>query len=257
MPPQDAGLDLSRDGAQLAPSALGAARLAELEKLLADQPRDVAGVRLFGIDGLRPILNADGPVGRLAAEVLGPAARPVRAILFDKSAAANWALAWHQDRVIAVRERIGVDGFGPWSRKHGALHVAPPFPLLARMLTLRVHLDPVPETNAPLLVAPGSTVAAASPGRTCPPSSRPVAWPPAVPARATSGSTPRPSCTPPTAPRLSAAAGCCRWTTRPTLCREGWTGWGSEGGHWEIKLKSGKRALGTTYTLPRHSRRAD
>jgi len=32
----------------------------------------------------------------------------------------------------------------------------PPFPLLERMLTLRVHLDPVPETNAPLRVAPGS-----------------------------------------------------------------------------------------------------
>lgn len=130
--------------------------MAELERLLADQPRDVAGVRQFGLEGLRPILNADGPVGRLAAEVLGPAARPVRAILFDKTAAANWALPWHQDRVIAVRERIEVEGFGPWSRKHGAVHVAPPFPLLARMLTLRVHLDPVPETNAPLLVAPGS-----------------------------------------------------------------------------------------------------
>lgn len=35
-------------------------------------------------------------------------------------------------------------------------HVAPPFSLLARMLTLRVHLDPVPADNAPLLVAPGS-----------------------------------------------------------------------------------------------------
>lgn len=156
MPSHDAGLDLSRDGARLAPSALGAAPLAELERLLADQPRDVAGVRQFGLEGLRPLLNAEGTVGRLAAEVLGPAARPVRAILFDKTAAANWSLAWHQDRVIAVGERIEVEGFGPWSRKHGAVHVAPPFPLLARMLTLRVHLDPVPETNAPLLVAPGS-----------------------------------------------------------------------------------------------------
>ena len=84
------------------------------------------------------------------------AARPVRAILFDKTAATNWALGWHQDRVIAVRERVETPGFGPWTRKHGALHVAPPFELLARMLTLRVHLDPVPATNGPLLVAPGS-----------------------------------------------------------------------------------------------------
>lgn len=33
---------------------------------------------------------------------------------------------------------------------------APPFELLGGMLTLRVHLDPVPETNAPLLATPGS-----------------------------------------------------------------------------------------------------
>jgi ectoine hydroxylase-related dioxygenase (phytanoyl-CoA dioxygenase family) len=36
------------------------------------------------------------------------------------------------------------------------VHVEPPFDLLARMVTVRVHLDAVPETNAPLLVAPGS-----------------------------------------------------------------------------------------------------
>lgn len=36
------------------------------------------------------------------------------------------------------------------------MHVAPPFALLARLITLRVHLDDVPAENAPLLVAPGS-----------------------------------------------------------------------------------------------------
>jgi hypothetical protein len=86
----------------------------------------------------------------------GPSGRPVRAILFDKTPAANGSLAWRQDRVIAVRERVEVNGFGPWSRKHGALHVAPPFEILRRMVTLRIHLDAVSEENAPLLVAPGS-----------------------------------------------------------------------------------------------------
>ena len=65
-------------------------------------------------------------------------------------------LGWHQDRAIAVVERVDVEGFEPWTRKHGALHVAPPFEVLARMVTLRLHLDDVPATNAPLLVAPGS-----------------------------------------------------------------------------------------------------
>ena len=68
----------------------------------------------------------------------------------------NWGLPWHQDRTIVVTRRVEVEGFGPWTVKSGLLHVAPPFDLLAGMVTLRVHLDPVPETNAPLLIAPGS-----------------------------------------------------------------------------------------------------
>ena len=55
-----------------------------------------------------------------------------------------------------VRERVEAAGFGPWTVKSGLLHVAPPVDLLARMLTIRIHLDPVPTTNAPLLIAPGS-----------------------------------------------------------------------------------------------------
>jgi ectoine hydroxylase-related dioxygenase (phytanoyl-CoA dioxygenase family) len=80
----------------------------------------------------------------------------VRAVLFDKTANANWSLAWHQDRTICVKQRIDVDGFGPWTTKHGMQHVAPPFELLSGMITLRVHLDEVPAANGPLLVAPGS-----------------------------------------------------------------------------------------------------
>lgn len=81
---------------------------------------------------------------------------PVRAILFDKTASTNWGLPWHQDRTIVVTRRVEVAGFGPWTLKSGLLHVAPPFDVLAGMVTLRVHLDSVPETNAPLLIAPGS-----------------------------------------------------------------------------------------------------
>jgi ectoine hydroxylase-related dioxygenase (phytanoyl-CoA dioxygenase family) len=88
--------------------------------------------------------------------VLGDDCHPVRAILFDKTAATNWALGWHQDRPIAVKERVAVDGFETWSVKSGMQHVEPPFALLSRMVTLRVHIDPVSADNAPLLIAPGS-----------------------------------------------------------------------------------------------------
>ncbi len=148
-------LRLEADGAQRFDRALASPVLDSLLQTLATQDVGRAGDRLFGVEGLDRFLVASGPIGALAA-VRMPDARPVRAILFDKSAATNWSLAWHQDRVVAVRERIEVEGFGPWSRKHGALHVGPPYALLSRMLTLRIHLDPVPAANAPLLIAPGS-----------------------------------------------------------------------------------------------------
>ncbi|MCA1410055.1 phytanoyl-CoA dioxygenase family protein [Bradyrhizobium sp. NBAIM20] len=144
------------DGAQLCRQALASHRLDELRATLRRLPPDHAGLRLRGIDGLAPFLAASGDVGSCAASVLGEACRPVRAILFDKTAATNWALGWHQDRTIAVKERILVDGFDMWSIKSGMQHVEPPFALLSGMVTLRVHIDPVPASNAPLLIAPGS-----------------------------------------------------------------------------------------------------
>ena len=40
--------------------------------------------------------------------------------------------------------------------KSGILHAEPPFGLLERMLTLRIHLDPAGPGNAPLLILRGS-----------------------------------------------------------------------------------------------------
>ena len=87
---------------------------------------------------------------------VGTGWRCVRAIAFNKSPRTNWGLGWHQDRTIAVARRENVAGFDIWSRKDGMAHVEPPFAILERMVTLRVHLDPVDEDNAPLLVAKAS-----------------------------------------------------------------------------------------------------
>lgn len=129
--------------------------LSALEAMLADLPTNRAGVRLHGIAGLAELLAPDA-LGSCAAQLLGETARPVRAILFDKSEGANWALGWHQDRTIAVVARADVAGFGPWSVKAGMAHVEPPFDLIEAMRTIRIHLDPVDDGNAPLLIAPGS-----------------------------------------------------------------------------------------------------
>lgn len=130
--------------------------LADLRSILANIPADRAGVRLHGVSGLGELLRRTGVIGSVAASHVGDAARPVRALLFDKSDASNWSLSWHQDRTIAVAERREVAGFGPWTVKAGMVHVEPPPALQAAMVTLRIHLDPVDDANAPLLVAPGS-----------------------------------------------------------------------------------------------------
>lgn len=147
-------LTLARDGAEHLPGAASEA-LGELESI-ASRSMVVAGTRLQGDHALRRLLRAAGALGRLASDRIGPAARPVRAILFDKSPGSNWSLAWHQDRTIAVRARREVQGFDTWTVKRGMLHVEPPMEILESMLTLRVHLDDVPIDNAPLLVALGS-----------------------------------------------------------------------------------------------------
>ena len=82
--------------------------------------------------------------------------RPVRGILFDKSPTTNWLVPWHQDLTIVVQRRIGVSGFGPWSRKDGRVHVQPPAEILRHMVTLRLHLDDVDASNGALRVLPES-----------------------------------------------------------------------------------------------------
>ena len=74
----------------------------------------------------------------------------------DKTSEANWNVAWHQDLSIAVRERMDVRGFGPWSIKAGVVHVQPPREVLERMVTLRLHLDDCMAENGPLRVIPCS-----------------------------------------------------------------------------------------------------
>jgi len=94
--------------------------------------------RLPRIDGLDlPSLLRD-----LATRLAGRPARMVRILAFDKTPATNWGVPWHQDRTVAVKRRVDVDGFGPWSVK--------------AMFSLRLHLDDCGRENGPLKIVPGS-----------------------------------------------------------------------------------------------------
>ncbi len=118
-----------------------------------------------GHGGVRNILDGSEDVGRLARShavrsiaeaVLGDGCFVVRALLFDKTPAANWKVVWHQDLTIAVRERREVPGYGPWSEKGGVTHVQPPTDALEQMLAVRVHLDDCGVDNGPVRVISGS-----------------------------------------------------------------------------------------------------
>ena len=146
-------MQLDPDGAQLFPAAFSPARIDALASAFAAFAPGHPGARLAPIPGLT---GAVRPATRIARFILGPRVRAVRATLFDKSPELNWALGWHQDRTIAVRRRVDTPGFSDWTMKAGIAHVVPPFAMLEKMLTVRIHLDPARSGNAPLLVIPGS-----------------------------------------------------------------------------------------------------
>lgn len=150
------GLDFERDGACHFGGAMTPTAAAMLAQCLSCDIDGQPGRRLMVEPDVETLLSSSGAVGRIAAALVGENARPVRAVLFDKTQAANWIVAWHQDRTIAVRERHEVAGYGPWSLKDGCPHVAPPIEVLAGMATLRLHLDSCDVENAPLKVALGS-----------------------------------------------------------------------------------------------------
>jgi hypothetical protein len=118
---------------------------------------DHAGSRGFELgDDVIELISGRGPLGMLADQSAGRAARPVRVLFFDKTTSVNWAVPWHQDRTVAVKQRVDMAGFGPWSIKDGVTHVEPPVAILEHMLTLRVFVDDCGEDNGPLEVVKGS-----------------------------------------------------------------------------------------------------
>jgi len=89
--------------------------------------------------------------------VLGPVFGLVRVLFFDKPPGESWALPWHKDLAIAVKDnRIPSTHFDRPTTKYGVPHVEAPAWLLEQMLTVRLHLDEVTDENGPLRVLPGS-----------------------------------------------------------------------------------------------------
>jgi ectoine hydroxylase-related dioxygenase (phytanoyl-CoA dioxygenase family) len=136
--------------------------LDSIESLIAD----IIALNLTpGRAGIRNLLELAPSISALARSqeirslvdpILGDTARVVRGIFFDKQPSANWKVPWHQDRTIAVKNRLEVPDYHPWSVKAGIHHVQPPTAILDQMLTVRIHLDRTDESNGALKVISGS-----------------------------------------------------------------------------------------------------
>ena len=61
---------------------------------------------LLALEEIRQLAQSSA-ITSLVHAVIGPEARAVRGIFFDKTPAANWPVQWHQDLSIAVAERNG------------------------------------------------------------------------------------------------------------------------------------------------------
>jgi hypothetical protein len=97
------------------------------------------------------------PLLEVLGSVLGEAFGLVRVLFFDKPPGHTWALPWHKDMTIAVKDNRPVSQrFRKPTSKAGVPHIEAPEEVLNSMLTARLHLDDVTEENGPLKVIPGS-----------------------------------------------------------------------------------------------------
>ena len=148
----------SDPGFRIVPSVFTVSDVVAITTALSgdDDRRRRAGARhLLGIPAVRQFA-ADTRLLSIAAGFIGASAFPFRATLFDKSAAANWLVVWHQDTALPLRQRVDAPGWGPWSTKAGVVYAHAPASALGQVVALRVHLDDNTDSNGPLRVLPGT-----------------------------------------------------------------------------------------------------
>jgi hypothetical protein len=116
-----------------------------------------AGARPFELSPLViSLLSNNGCFGRVTLALGRANARPVRVLAFDKTPESNWNLGWHQDRVVALKEKHEVSGFQNWTLKNNRHHAEAPVELLQQMFSLRLHLDDCSASNGALKVLAAS-----------------------------------------------------------------------------------------------------
>jgi ectoine hydroxylase-related dioxygenase (phytanoyl-CoA dioxygenase family) len=149
---------VSTDGFAILSDVISERKIFELGATLeqSELPRSRAGMRHAMRNESVAAVARDPMLLSMAQEVLGSAAIPFRATLFDKSPVSNWLVVWHQDTALPLRERREVPDWGPWSVKDGVNYAHAPASALEQVLALRLHLDDSVAENGPLRVLPGT-----------------------------------------------------------------------------------------------------
>ncbi|MGE5324273.1 MAG: phytanoyl-CoA dioxygenase family protein [Actinomycetota bacterium] len=149
---------IDEQGFAVVPSVLSTRELIPILVSLADlqPPRGRAGIRHVLSHPTVKVVADNPRLVEMAQAVLGSAAFPFRATLFDKTPEGNRLLSWHQDTALPVDEQIEGPGWGPWLEKEGVIYAHAPASALEQVLALRLHLDDCGEQNGPLRVIPGT-----------------------------------------------------------------------------------------------------
>lgn len=80
----------------------------------------------------------------------------IKSIFFNKNLQHNWAVPWHQDKTIGVKNKVILNNYKNWTVKQGVPHVQPPLNILNKIITIRIALDDRDCNNGALKIIPRS-----------------------------------------------------------------------------------------------------
>lgn len=152
-------MTFSQQGFELVQNFLSKEQLASFESEFQDLAleKSCGGIRSAEkwFSSVREFVGSDYAISQ-AKNYLNGSPQFVRAIVFNKTPENNWLVALHQDKTVALANKISDPSWGPWSTKSGVLHVQPPLEVLEAMVTFRIHIDETSEENGCLSVVPRS-----------------------------------------------------------------------------------------------------